>query len=57
MINLFHLNLSGTQVTFAGLTSLNGMTRLSVFDLGGTQVTAAEMKDLRQTWPSLKITR
>ena len=51
------LDLSGTQVTDAGLAHLKGLTKLSVLDLRGTQVTDAGVKELKQALPSLKIDR
>jgi hypothetical protein len=57
LTNLSALDLSSTQVTVAGLIQLNGLTKLAVLYIGETQFTGVEMKELRQAWPSLRISR
>ena len=51
------LDLSGTQVTDAGLVRLKGLKRLSELTLSFTKVTDAGEKKLRQARPNLKIYR
>ena len=42
----FGLNLSGTQVTDAGLKELDGLKNLHTLHLGGTKVTDRGLKEL-----------
>jgi hypothetical protein len=57
LTNLSVLGLSSTQVTDAGLVHLKGLPNLSVLWLNGTQVTDAGVDELKQSLPSLKISR
>jgi uncharacterized protein YjbI with pentapeptide repeats len=51
------LNLSGTDVTDAGLRHLMGLTQLNELDLRGTRVTDRGVAALQEALPEVKISR
>ena len=51
------LDLSKTQITDAGLSSLETLTNLEALDLRETNTTEAQVDDLRQKLPKVKIKR
>ena len=55
LTNLSILDLSGTQVTDAGLEHLKGLTNLWQLYLSGTQVTTKGVESLRQALPNCTI--
>ena len=50
LVNLAKLDLSGTNVTDAGLDSLMQLDGLTSLDLTGTKVTAQEVASLQARW-------
>jgi internalin A len=56
-MKLFHLNLSDTPITDAGLVSMKGLTKLESVMVGNTQVTDAGVKALNRALPNLTIYR
>ena len=51
------LNLSGTQVSDAGLKELAGLTELNTLDLTGTKGTDAGVQELKKALPKVEINR
>ncbi|MEQ8789654.1 MAG: TIGR03000 domain-containing protein [Pirellulaceae bacterium] len=52
-----HLDLSGTQITDAGLKHLHGLKHLKSLDLEDTQVTAAGVRAIKAELPDCRIGR
>ena len=54
---LKRLDLSGTQITDAGLAYLKDFAELETLDVRNTRVTAAGIQGLQKALPRLRITR